>query len=75
LCPPPPFTNSNIDAFEFTLKHLIDESALSSSSDEITNQRENITSILSATKSEIAREILDRGLKLDKILNPGKGST
>lgn len=37
-------------------------------------QRENIASILSAARTQIAQEILERGFKLDKLLQPGKGS-
>jgi hypothetical protein len=72
LCPPSPFVNNHIDVYEFTVKHLIDDQS-ASASDEISQQKENLASILSSTQSQIAMEILNRGLKLEKLLNPGKG--
>ena len=71
LCPPAPFVNSKIDAYEFTLRHLIEEQG---NGDENSQQRESIASILSAARSQIAKEILSRSLKLERILNPGKGN-
>eukprot|EP00347_Sterkiella_histriomuscorum_P017580 403348792 len=59
LCPPQPFVNSLVDIYEFTLKHLLGDNQL---------HQENLASILSATKTQIAQEILRRGNNLDKLL-------
>ena len=59
--------------YEFTIKHIIDDIS-SNITDEISQQKENLASILSSTQSLIAIEILNRGLKLEKLLNPGKGT-
>lgn len=70
LCPPHPFVNPGVDALEFSLKHLLDEST---EEVEASQQRDNIASILSATRSAVAQEILSRGTKLGKLLQPGPG--
>lgn len=65
LCPPQPFVNPAVDALEFSLKHLLEDSPTEA---EGSQQRDNIASILSATRSAVAQEILDRGTKLGKLL-------
>lgn len=60
LCPPVPFINSNVDALDFAMRHLIDgvdqthSAAAALSVDEHVAQKENIASILSATRTLIA---------------------
>jgi hypothetical protein len=60
LCPPVPFINSNVDALDFAMRHLVDGAdqthspAASLTVDEHVAQKENIASILSATRTLIA---------------------
>lgn len=60
LCPPVPFINSNVDALDFAMRNLIDGADQSQSAaaaltiDEHVAQKENIASILSATRTLIA---------------------
>jgi hypothetical protein len=54
--------NQNLDPFEFTMKYLLE------GSDQAYQQKESIATILAAAKSAIAREILEKGTRLDKIL-------
>lgn len=60
LCPPVPFINSNVDALDFAMRHLVDGldlthySAAALTVDEHVAQKENIASILSATRTLIA---------------------
>ena len=60
LCPPIPFINSNVDALDFAMRHLVDGVDYTHSAtaaltvDEHVAQKENIASILSATRTLIA---------------------